>query len=113
MATNKQMKLLRERDKACYHCGQSDTLVPHHRRNRQMGGSKLLDRLDNLMLVCASYNGLMESDSATANQARDYGHKLASWDDFSTPVFDIGTSLWYQLDERGGREVCDPPSYLI
>lgn len=78
-----------------------------------MGGSKTLDRLDNLIRVCSVYNGLMESDSATATQARDYGHKLGSWDDFNTPVFDNTDWVWYQLDEKGGKTVCEPPNYLI
>ncbi len=113
MPSNKVMKQLRERDKHCAHCGTTETLVPHHRRNRQMGGSKLLDRLDNLMLICASWNGLIESDAASANQAREYGHKLSSWDDFSNPVFDIADGLWYKLDDKGGKGVTEPPNYLI
>lgn len=111
--TNKMMKVLRDRDFHCAHCGTTDTLVPHHRRNRSMGGSKLLDRYDNLMLVCAEYNGMMESDAETARMARDHGHKLGSWDDFSSPVFDIVDSLWYELDNKGGKGVTEPPSYLI
>jgi hypothetical protein len=111
--TNKMINTLRLRDFHCAHCGSSDTLVPHHRRNRAMGGSKLLDRFDNLMLVCAEYNGMMESDADTARQARDYGHKLGSWDDFSSPVFDIVDSVWYELDNKGGKGVTEPPSYLI
>jgi len=78
-----------------------------------MGGSKLLDRLDNLLLVCASYNGAMESDWVIANQARDFGHKLSSWNDFSNPVFDKPSRIWYFLDDRGDKTEVDAPSYLI
>ena len=111
--TRKQIEKLRARDTYCVHCGDDSALVPHHRRNRQAGGSKLLDRLDNLMLVCALYNGLMESDATVAQQARDFGHKLNSWSDFSTPMFDRSSMNWYELDEQGGKRVVDPPSYLI
>lgn len=111
--TQKQGKILRERDKHCWHCGTEIDLVWHHRRNRQAGGSKLLDRLDNIIMVCAIYNGQMESDADVASQARDYGHKLRSWDDFSTPVFDTTNRTWYVLDERGNKEESNPPSFLI
>lgn len=104
---------LRKRDKMCWDCGEINDLIPHHRKNRKMGGSKLLDRLDNLLLVCADYNGLMESDARTASQARDFGHKLASWDDFSNPVFDKINLLWYVLDDKGNKTEVEAPQYLI
>lgn len=114
MAISKpMMDRLRKRDKACWDCGEINDLVPHHRKNRKMGGSKMLDRFDNLLLVCAEYNGAMESQPDLANQARDFGHKLASWDDFSTPVFDRPMRLWYLLDEKGGKTEVDPPQFLI
>ena len=98
------LKKLRARDSHCPHCGVVDDLVPHHRMNRGMGGSKTRDRLDNLLLVCAVYNGLMESDAAVAERARQHGHKLWSWQGFETPVWDEWMGLWYVLDEAGGRE---------
>lgn len=107
------LKKLIERDDHCWHCGTTETLAPHHRRNRQMGGSTKLDRLDNLIRVCSAYNGAMESDPQVARQAKDKGHKLSSWDDFNTPVFDIVTGLHYLLDSKGGKGVTEPPSYLI
>jgi 5-methylcytosine-specific restriction endonuclease McrA len=114
MALSKAMldKLLK-RDAHCWDCGATDDLVPHHRRNRQMGGSSKLDRLDNLMMVCAVYNGLMESDLVTANQAREFGHKLASWQLFSESVFDKNNRTWYVLDERGNKTETSPPMKLI
>ena len=81
--------------------------------NRGSGGRPSLDRIDNLLLVCAGYNGLMESDAATAMQARDFGHKLASWDDFSHPVFDQTELTWWTLTEDGSKIRTDAPSYLI
>lgn len=107
------LQKLLKRDGYCVHCGEINDLVPHHRRNRGMGGSKQLDRLDNLLMICAEYNGLMESDLVTANQARDYGHKLASWQEFDTPVFDRQKHGWYLLTQMGEKLETDPPMYLI
>jgi hypothetical protein len=107
------LRRLRQRDRYCWHCGSDEDLVPHHRRNRGMGGSKLLDRLDNLIMVCGLYNGAMESDSAVAMLARDLGHKLSSWQTFDSPVFDKVARLWFVLTSDGRKEITEPPQYLI
>lgn len=99
----KLIGLVVARDPSCYHCGATDGLQPHHRKNRRAGGSKLLDRPDNLMMVCGIYNGLMESDPDVAAKAREFGHKLRSWDGFEMPVFDQVNQIWWALDENGGR----------
>lgn len=85
----------------------------HHRRNRQMGGSKILDRPDNLLMICAAWNVLIESNAEAANQARDWGHKLSSWDGFDRPVFDKTQMKWFCINEKGDKTVTEPPSYLI
>jgi hypothetical protein len=95
----KVLNLIRARDQHCYHCGVEEDLVPHHRINRGMGGSKLLDTPDNLMMVCAVYNGLMESDILTARNARGWGHKLAVWEDTGRPVFDVVGGWWFLLPD--------------
>jgi hypothetical protein len=99
----KLLKTLQERDQWCAHCGSTDDLVPHHRRNRGMGGSKLLDTLDNLMMVCAIYNGAMESDLRVAQQARAWNHKLPIWEKENLPVFDRAGGWWY-LQPDGTKE---------
>lgn len=101
------------RDTWCWHCGTESGLVIHHRRGRKMGGSKILDRLDNLIRVCAAYNLLMESDANIATQARDMGHKLGSWDGFDTPLFDKGLVAWFILTEKGEKLPSGPPQFLI
>lgn len=101
------MRKLRARDLHCWHCGIDQGLVPHHRRNRQMGGSKLLDGLDNLLLVCSQYNGAMESDPEVAAQARQDGHKLGSWESFARAVFDYADGCWYELDTSGQKRKVD------
>ncbi len=98
-------KLVLERDPYCFHCGESNDLVVHHRRNRGHGGSKLLDKPEWLMAVCARYNGEMESVSSVAESARRSGHKLRSWEASSLPVFDVVTLLWYVLKTDGTKEV--------
>lgn len=98
----KVLKALQERDLHCAHCGRTEDLVPHHRKNRGMGGSKLLDTLDNLMMVCPIYNNMMESDPKTAQLARGWKHKLPVWDDTAQPVFDVAGGWWY-LDPEGGK----------
>lgn len=98
----KVLKVVQERDSHCWHCGSDQDLVPHHRINRGMGGSKLLDRPNNLIMVCALYNGLMESDADTARRARSHGHKLAVWETLDRPCFDVATGWWY-LMQNGFR----------
>ena len=80
--------------------------MPHHRRNRGMGGSKLLDTLDNLMMVCAIYNGAMESDPRVASQARAWNHKLPVWEKENLPVFDRAGGWWY-LQPDGTKKRSD------
>lgn len=110
---NADLKKLRLRDAHCWHCGFEDSLVPHHRANRGHGGSKLLDGLQNIILVCAVYNGAMESNAGVASQAREYGHKLSRYDSPSEPLFDVTQRKWYVLTEKGDKHECEPPSYLI
>jgi hypothetical protein len=92
----KQLALLRKRDSGCWHCGVDET-VPHHRLNRGMGGSPSLDRLSNVILICATY-------SAIASKGREQGHKLRMGADPSkSPVFDANDGEWYLLDDLGNR----------
>jgi hypothetical protein len=103
MLNKKLITALRARDQLCWHCGEQDDLVPHHRRNRGSGGSRLLDTLDNLMMVCARYNGEMESVSSVAQSARELGHKLSKFDKSNPPAFDKTTGIWFTLTEAGEK----------
>jgi hypothetical protein len=80
-----------------------------------MGGSKSkeLRGYPNLILVCAIYNGQMESDSRIAQRARDYGHKLSSWDNTDDPVFDVAEQQWYVLDEKGNKKITSEPGLSL
>lgn len=106
-------KVLERDNNRCYHCGTTEGLQLQHRKNRKMGSSKFLDVYENLIAVCAKYNFLMESDPDTAAEARNMGHKLESWRDFSDPVFDLPNLTWYKLSEDGDRVKTEAPSYLI
>jgi hypothetical protein len=103
----KLRKLVLQRDPHCWHCGADIDLVVHHRINRGMGGSKLLDTPDNLMAVCSRYNGEMESDARVASQARGWGHKLAVWEGTDYPVFDAVGFSWWVLLPDGTRVLSD------
>lgn len=96
-------KLIQQRDSHCPHCGETENLVIHHRINRGMGGSKLLDTPDNLMMICSRYNGEMESNQTVAASARGWGHKLSVWESTEHPVFDRAEFKWYFLLPDGGK----------
>jgi hypothetical protein len=88
------------RDGFCYHCGTNDDLIIHHRKNRGMGGSKLLDTPSNLITICAIFNSLMESDADSAAWAKQCGLKLASWQDSEkVPVYHQTLNRWFRLGD--------------
>lgn len=103
----KILKQVLERDSHCWHCGREDNLVPHHRINRGMGGSKLLDLPENLLMVCAVWNGQMESHPLAASKARGWGHKLSLWESLELPVFDVAAFRWYFLQADGSKVIAD------
>ena len=66
-----------DRDGCCPHCGtDNDTLVPQHRANRGMGGSRSLDRPSNIILLCSEANHRLEVDFKFAQLGRELGWKL-------------------------------------
>ena len=101
----KSLKKLFARDAGCWHCGVNDeTLVPHHRLNRGMGGSPSRDTLANVILICSRYNGQVEDSSFWADRARSHGHKLRMGaDPASVPVFNVPEQTWYLLDDAGNK----------
>lgn len=102
----KQFTKYLARDKHCYHCGLADdTLVPNHRINRGMGGSRTRDKPSNIVVMCSSINGLIESSGSLAEQSRHFGWKLESWQNpIESPAYDVMSAKWYLFDDNYGRK---------
>lgn len=78
--TSKEFQKYLDRDGGrCVHCGTTEGLVPQHRAGRGMGGSRALNRPSNVIVLCATLNGLIESDAITAAWAHTQGWHLKRW----------------------------------
>lgn len=96
----KQFLRFLDRDNGCIHCGETEAVAPHHRKNRGMGGSKVLDTPENIIVLCSLINGLLESDAGIARRARDVGWKLVAGDDpAEVAVWYPREQAWYKLDK--------------
>lgn len=94
----------------CVHCGGTERLVPQHRKNRGMGGSKQLETPSNVIVVCSAVNGHMEANAYWAERARYYGWKLRPGQDpATTPYYDCASAEWYLPDEDCNRVVVESP----
>lgn len=90
--------LARDMHCVCGCMGREDTYVPQHRANRGMGGSKLLDRPSNVIVMCSDLNILIEQDADLAAQAKAFGWKLERWQvPEEVPIFDRATGEWFTL----------------
>lgn len=96
--------LIRDRQR-CVHCGLMDsTLVPQHRKNRGMGGSKKRHVPSNIVVMCSKFNWLIEADANWAIIAKQRGWKLESWQDpLDTPVYYAHYGKYYLLDNEFHR----------
>ena len=100
--------LARDLHCVCGCVGREDTFVPQHRAGRGMGGSKVLDRPANILVMCSLVNGLIESDSKWASAAREYGWKLSRWESpEDTPFYDLATRTWNLIDNLYHRTVTE------
>ena len=79
-----------------------ETLVPHHRVNRGMGGRASLNRLSNLVWLCAVVNGLIESSAEWAVGARVRGIKLSGHAEPSRERIRHAVHGWCLLTDGGG-----------
>jgi len=100
--------LARDMHCPCGCVGREDTFVPQHRVNRGMGGSKVLDRPANVIVMCAEWNGLIESSPMHADTARRYGWKLSRWQvPEDEPFYDLATGTWNLIDNIYNRTVTE------
>lgn len=102
--TPAQRRLILARDVSCIpHAGQCyGPLVVHHRAGRGMGGRKSANVVSNGLTTCWQWNDRVEQDAALAAEAREFGWKLASFEDPATvPVYvpEIGDRV--RLDNEG------------
>jgi len=92
----------------CGCVGREDTFVPQHRINRGMGGSRVLDRPANVLVMCSLVNGLIETDAKWAGAAREYGWKLSRWEaPEGTPFYDLATGTWNLIDNIYNRTITE------
>jgi hypothetical protein len=99
-------KYLRRDEGGCIHCGNQETAIPQHRINRQMGGSKLLNRPSNIVVICSELNWRMEADADVAEYAKSRGWKLERWQDPEfEPVWYATEGQWFYLDNFYERSV--------
>ena len=94
-----------ERDVCCWHCGRiDDTLVPQHRINRGMGGSKLLDTPSNLVAMCSESNLLMESDAEFREKAIAFGWKVQKYNKpDQIGIYDFYKGQWFLIDNNWNK----------
>jgi hypothetical protein len=73
-----------------------------------MGGSRVLDRPANVIVMCSLMNGMIESEALWAKAAREYGWKLSRWESpEDTPFFDLTTGTWNLLDNIYNRTITE------
>lgn len=108
--TAAQMRALRERDgNVCAWTGQeSDRLVPQHRSNRGMGGSRAKNRLSNAVLLDSLINGSIESDPAMQAEAKRRGIKVSGFADPAQVPILHAVHGWCRLDDDGLAWVMSP-----
>lgn len=104
-ASSTQLARLRaavyQRDVGCVICGRRDRRSLQHRRTRGMGGSRLADTPQNLIVVCGMTNTRFESD--LQQMALANGWKLPQWSSppEETPVWYAAELSWMLLDAEG------------
>lgn len=102
----------------CYHCGTTETLIPQHRLNRRMGGSKRLEVAPNVITLCSRYNGEIEANAGAASLALAMGWKVGGHPVITgltietltrLPVYDKTAQRWYLLGHNYERSITDGP----
>jgi hypothetical protein len=98
------------RDGGCVHCGDCFAVVPHHRLNRGLGGSRERDTPSNIVTLCSIVNGLVESDAKWYQAALLNGWKLrAGQEPRVSPIWFALDMKWFLLDDKMGKVETSPP----
>ena len=88
--------------RACAHCGATEALSIQHRANKGMGGDKGAERWSNGIILCATYNSLLEQDAREAERARRMGWKCSKWDKTAeVPFWHAPTQGWRIILDDG------------
>lgn len=109
--TDKTAKAVLKRDggdPCCVVCGTNQNITIQHRMNRGMGGSKLLDGPENLIMMCWTHNSLLETDAKFAQLGRANGwklHKNRTRSANTVPVWFPKDRAWYYLLANGTKVV--------
>lgn len=99
------------RDGSCFHCGvRDDTLIPGHRIDRGMGGSRHLDVPSAIVTQCSYANGLQTSNADFAADMLRAGIRLSRFPSVDrdphrllrSPVYHFGRGAWLLLDDQFG-----------
>jgi hypothetical protein len=65
----------------------------------------LLGEPSNIIVLCSTINGLLESDARWAELARERGWKLtAGQESNQVPIWDVNLNGWYLLDDQFGKK---------
>ena len=103
--TPKQFQKYLDRDLGrCIHCHTTETLVPHHRAGRGMGGSKAADRPSNILVICARLNFELEASKPQIARGREFGWRIGkSINPATQPVYDPLEGVWWALGDDYSR----------
>jgi len=58
-------------------------------------------------MVCAFWNGEMESNPNAGAKARGWGHKRSVWESLEFPVFDCFAFRWYLIRPDGSKVIAN------
>lgn len=92
--------------RVCAHCGATDGLSVQHRANKGMGGSREAERLSNGIILCATYNALLEQSAAEAERAIRMGWKCSKYGRIEAGTHTSQVPFWH-YPTQGWRLVFD------
>ena len=94
-----------ERDgRMCAATGVTEGLSVQHRISKGMGGSKVLERPSNGLILEVMFNVRLEQNADDAEHAKRMGWKLSKYDDpTEVPYWHAPSQTWWLADDEGNR----------